>query len=469
MTYYNDPMESELIKISPAQNGLVPCAVRLVAPDTVQRVPTHFILLLDVSESMMDDNKLENVKKCSSLIVNLLSEQDRLSLITFGDTSTIVLREVKTDAAQKDAICERIRSLSCDGCTNLSAGLADVNEIVESNTLKTGLLILTDGHANRGTSNPTQLREIVKHMNTRFPALSIHSVGYGVQHNEELLRGIAQDVAGSYNIVNSVEDTAFAFGDTLGGLMSCAFQNVRINVPAGSVVKSAHNIRFGGAQGNGLITIGDVYSGTKPLVLVDIPESAVDVPGSVSVQGVNLPSMETWIMSPIASVLVGRNIDIEVASLRIDCVRILDLLKRWSSLTVNEKEDAEKRLGEFATAVADTFLDTHPVSIVLRDEVVTLRRMLEQAKNNRLTAEESVMASQHIATISMARGYNSPMSVRRPLAGRRRRRGTFEAVTTEVEENPVAPASEANQTAFMNSTQANMATLLRRATQNIEE
>jgi uncharacterized protein YegL len=464
-------MESELLKISPVQNGLVPCAVRLIVPDNVQRIPTHFVLLLDVSESMMDDNKLENVKKCSSLIVNLLSEKDRLSLITFGESSTIVLREVKTDSIQKDAICERIRSLRCNGCTNLSAGLADVNDIVATSTLKTGVLILTDGHANRGASSPEILRRIVKDTHTRFPALSINCVAYGLQHNEELLRSIAQDVEGSYNVVNSVEDTAFAFGDTLGGLMSCAFQNVRINVPDGTVVKSAHNIQFGGANNRGIITLGDVYAGTRPLILMDIPENLVDTPSAVSVQGVSLPSFESWFITPTISVVATRQIDIVISLLRIDCVAILGLLKRWLTLSMNEKEDVEKKLDTFAIAVADTFLNSHPVSAVLREEVGTLRSMLEQAKNGRLGIEENVMVSQHMATISMGRGYNSPMSTRRSLAGRRRRRGSFEAVEAveESEENPIAPVSETNQTAFMNSTQANMATLLRRATQNIEE
>jgi uncharacterized protein YegL len=467
-------MESELIKISPARDGFVPCAVRLIAPDNVQRVPTHFILLLDVSESMAEDNKLENVKKCSSLIVNLLSEQDRLSLITFGDTSTIVLREVKTDAAQKDAICEQISSLCCDGCTNLSAGLADVNEIVATSTLKTGLLILTDGHANRGMSSPDSLRQIVKQTREQFPTLSIHCVAYGVQHNEELLRTIAQDVEGSYNVVNTIEDTAFAFGDTLGGLMSCAFQNVRIDVPPDSIVKSAHKVRFGGAQGRGLITLGDVYAGTKPLVILDIPETSVDIPGAVSIKGVSLPSLEGWSVAPILRVAEGRQIDIELAILRIECVALLDRLKHWRALSENEKEDTEKRIDTFGTTVADSFLDSHPVTGVLREEVGTLRTMLANVKSGSLGIEGNVLASQHMATISMARGYSSPMSARRalggpPQLGRRRRRQSFDVTETSVEENPVAPPSEANQTAFMNSTQANMATLLRRATQNIEE
>jgi hypothetical protein len=460
-------MESELIKISGNRDGFVPCALRLVAPEVHQRIPTHFILLLDVSESMMDSNKLENVKKCSSLIVNLLSEQDRLSLITFGDSSTVVLREVKTDAAQKDAISERIRSLRCDGCTNLSAGLADVNEIVAASTLKTGLLILTDGHANRGVSNPTALRQIVKQTHERFPALSIHCVAYGVDHNEELLRIVAQDVEGSYNVVNTIEDTAFAFGDTLGGLMSCAFQNVRIEVPPETIVKSAHTVRFGGAQDRGLVSLGDVYAGTKPLILLDIPETVVDIPGAVSVQGVSLPSMESWSIAPIVSVAEGRQIDIELAILRIECVALLDRLKHWGALSENEKEETEKRIDTFATSVAEPFLDSHPVTGVLREEVGTLRTMLANAKSGSLGIEENVLASQHMATISMARGYSSPMSVRRPRGLGRRRRVSFEE-----EENPIAPvtaSNEVNQTAFMNTTQANMATLLRRATQNIEE
>ena len=80
----------ELPTVAAASPEHVLCAVRLRAPENVERVPTHFILLLDVSSSMEDDNKLENCKKCVSLILNVLSERDLLTLITFGDSADTV-------------------------------------------------------------------------------------------------------------------------------------------------------------------------------------------------------------------------------------------------------------------------------------------------------------------------------------------------------------------------------------------
>lgn len=156
---------------------LVPCAIRLQVPSEVNRIASHFILLVDISESMLQDSKLENVKKCASLILQFLTPEDHLSVITFGDNVQVVLKRAAVDASAKEGIQATISALRTDGCTNLSAGLASVSEVMQGETMKTGLLILTDGHANRGVSTPQHLRSMTNTLKTNFENLSIHVVG----------------------------------------------------------------------------------------------------------------------------------------------------------------------------------------------------------------------------------------------------------------------------------------------------
>jgi Ca-activated chloride channel family protein len=188
-------MECDFLTLKPieANTSLIPCALRLKAPDTVDRIPTHIILLLDVSESMMTDNKLENVKVCSELILNFLTDQDHVSLITFGEKATLHLKRVVADSLHKDSIKNVIKNLYCDGCTNLSAGLGYVREVCAGETQKTGLLILTDGHANRGIHIPEDLRNLVKSIKSSNTNLSIHCVAYGTDHNSDLIKSVAED------------------------------------------------------------------------------------------------------------------------------------------------------------------------------------------------------------------------------------------------------------------------------------
>ena len=461
---------------------VVSCALRINAPKTVDRVSTHFILLLDISESMMDANKLENCKKCASLLLNFMTQEDRISLITFGDSATLHLKQVSADDTNKTIMKEKIESLRCDGCTNLSAGLGYVREACEGSTLKTGLLLLTDGHANRGVSDTGSLCGIVQSLHTSFENLSIHCVAYGTDHNEDLLRTIAEDIQGSYNVVNSIEDTALAFGDTLGGLMSCAYQNVKIHVPSTTKVHGPHKVHQEGD--NHYIPLGDVFAGTNPLILFDIPTSVANCIDCVRVTGMSLPSLESWSLIPIQQYMAERNVDIELTQLRYKCTAILKDIHDWRQLSQEKKDGMKGRIDEFERAVQDEFFNNHPVTGILRSEVSTLRSMLEEASRGQLNHETSVYAAQHLTSIALGRGWSSPRAV--PPSRRMRRQNAVYVspsnasdpdadaggephqglyVDTRPHENETTENPLETTTAFWNDTQQRVANLMRTASQ----
>jgi len=364
-------------------------ALRVTPPQNVARVPTHFILLLDVSESMLEENKLENCKKCASLIVNFMTPEDRISLITFGENAELHLKYTPAEESNKEAIKGTIQSIECNGCTNLSAGLGYVREVCEG-TLKTGLLILTDGHANRGVSSSSELRQMIRSLSDRFSNLSVHCVAYGHDHNTDLLKGIAEDNQGSYNIVNTVEDTAFAFGETLGGLMSCAYQNVVIHVPSGSVVHGPYKIV------NNTVRLGDVYAGTKPMILLDMPSF------DVTVSGMTLPDLEPWTVTPTVVALQGRDKDIELTKLRYTCTDIITRIR-------NRERGLTRIVDDFENALKDEFFNGHPVASLLKSEIKTLRSMIE----NGLDHQTTVFATQLQTSLGGGRGFSSPSARRR--------------------------------------------------------
>ena len=456
-------MDSDFLVLhtSDQSSSTIPCAIRLKAPENVTRVPTHIILLIDVSESMMDDHKLMNVKRCASSIINFLNDSDTVSLITFGETAEVHLKQVPADQVHKDTIRGRIDSLQVNGCTNLSAGLGLVQQVCEGSFQKTGLLLLTDGHANRGVADPTTLREIVSMIHGRTENLSIHCVGYGNDHNAELLQGIAQSVQGSYNIVNSIEDTAFAFGETLGGLMSCAFQNVIVNVPKDSIVHGPFVTRL--SDSHCAIHIGDVYSGTKPLILIDLPRSVSPL---VTITGTELPSFTTTTLHPIPQTIYERQQDVELTRLRYTCTEILHAIKRLYRHDSIGIRSITERLDRFAEACADSFLDGHPVTKLLRGEIITMRHMVRQAEMGNIDQATNTRVTQHIASIALGRGFSSPVTGynRFPAPSRGLHRMISRSISSEPEdENPQVVEDTSN--AFQNNLQSQFATLMREQTQ----
>jgi Mg-chelatase subunit ChlD len=491
-----------LAPIPAEPTAVVPCALRLRAPESTARIPTHFVLCIDISESMVTDNKLENVKKCVGLVLNLLNDQDCISLITFGETARLHLKRVSVDEGNKNVIRTTIQNLAVDGCTNMSAGLMMVDEACEGDTQKAGLLLLTDGHANRGASSADSLRGIVTRLRERYSHLSVHCVAYGADHNADLLRLMAEDSQGSYNIVNTIEDTAFAFGDTLGGLMSCVFQNVEVDLGRGAVVHGPLRTRIVGDRT--LVQIGDVYAGTKPLVLFDLPAGVATGADPVIVRGIQLPEIERVEAHPIRQEMLEKDRDIELTRLRYRCTGILNDLRGWHGLSNEVKEALETRINDFATAVNDEFFNGHPVAQLLRDEVRSMRDLLAMNRRGHVAAETHAYTSQHIASIGLARGFSSPQSTMRPTAAApgapfRRRHGRFLAGAQNLvgmpdeEEDPTtvgfgAPrpalnlftgisdpdtteasaATSATATVFQNNVQAQISALLASASQAAE-
>lgn len=403
-------MDTNFLILSGATGEKTSCAVRLKAPADVERIPTHIILMIDISESMMDDHKLDNVKKCCELLLTFLNETDKVSLITFGEVAKLHLKCVEATEVNKTAAQQTIKHLMCDGCTNLSAGLGYVNEVCAESTLKTGLLILTDGHANRGVTDANALRGIVGGLRARNTNLSLSCVAYGDTHNADLLRSLAEDAQGAYTIVRSIEDTAMAFGDTLGGLMSCAFQNVELDVPKDTVVHGSYKTTVDGERLK--IHIGDVYAGTKPLVLLDIPTTVVRAVDTVLLRGTKLPELSAVKCSLIADELEDRDIDIEITRHRYTCAKILNSIRSWSSLGLTERDSLGEQIDALASALRDAVFDGHPVANLLRDEITVLRTTLERARLRMLGAEDHTMLTQHVATVALGRGFSSPMHVR---------------------------------------------------------
>lgn len=453
-------MESSFLILPGDVDDKTPCAVRIEAPTDVDRISTHIILLIDISESMLDDKKLENVKKCCELLLTFLNDTDAVSLITFGDYAKLHLKSVAATEANKTAAQQTIKNLFCDGCTNLSAGLGYINEVYEASTLKTGLLILTDGHANRGVSNPDLLRSMISSIRERNNNLSISCVAYGDDHNADLLRNIAEDVQGAYTIVRGIEDVAMAFGDTLGGLMSCAFQNVELDVPKDTIVHSPNKITMNGDRKK--IHIGDVYAGTKPLILLDIPKTVVRSVNTVILRGNKLPELTTIQFSLIPEVLEERDVDIDITRHRYTCAKILNSIRGWASLSIRERNSLKGQIDILENNLNDEFFNGHPVANLLKSEIPILRTALENAIRGGIASQDHTVLTQHVATVGLGRGFSSPMNVQRSQPQHR----IFGGYNNNVEAmDPVGIDESSN--AFQNRLQAAMSIAMRTASQQV--
>ena len=231
--------------------------VKLIGHPCEQRIPVHTIILLDTSGSMNFNSKLKNVKKSLYYILKFL-QNDYLSLISFSDTSEILLENTRITPDQTAMLHFTIDKMTAENGTNLSAALLNAHTILQRNTsiVKTGIIILTDGHANEGITKSEDLLNII----STIP-VSITTIAYGEDHNADLLKDIAVNSGGSYNMVNNLEQVGSVFGDILGGLKTCILQNILVKHTMSSL--SPYPTKAG------VMNIGDIYAESETVLLFE--------------------------------------------------------------------------------------------------------------------------------------------------------------------------------------------------------
>ena len=363
------------------------------------RQPVHLILLCDTSGSMEMENKLNSVKRSLTLLLTLLNEEDRISLVTFADNSKIILSRATPSPSEHQAIQYRVDNLIPDGSTNLSAGLLDTRSLVEaeSSGRKQGIIVLTDGHANIGVTQPEGLLDIVKRVQNDFPGLSLTTVAYGVDHNTELLTQLAKAGGGAYNVVKDLEDVATVFGDILGGLASVSVQGVQIELPPGADANTSFRCETD-AAGMTTIYVGDIYAESEIIILFKNHPSK----GPIRIKGTDMRTLDRidMIVEPSPYVEgVRPPIAIRMAEFR---QRTANLIKKVANHQRPEMlNDIKSLLDEIQ---ADTEIANHPLKAMLVEDLEKAKNMIE---NNRADRYDTVEMCQHSAFLSMARGLRS--------------------------------------------------------------
>jgi hypothetical protein len=240
---------------------------------------------------MTHQQKLANVKKSLHYLVNVLTDNDYVSIITFSSSINIPVQRTAMRSDSSTLIQHRLRSIHAEGGTNLFAGIMRARECLMTmgagESRKQGILLLTDGMANEGETGTEPILGLVRSLLAEFPGTSMSCVGYGVDHNSDLLRGIATEGNGSYNVVQTLEDVATVFGDILGSLVSCAFQQVSLKIPAvvGSNFEQLSQYPVDTAEdGSRILRIGDIQDqGDMTIVVRGIPAGT-----EMSVSGYNI-------------------------------------------------------------------------------------------------------------------------------------------------------------------------------------
>ena len=363
-----------------------------------ERRPTHFILLLDTSGSMEIENRLTSVKNCVRFMLNFLKPSDRISIIRFSNTAEITVSFQATTVENRMIIERHIDSLVAGGSTNLSAGLLKVRDVMatasasaiaSASAMKTGLVILTDGFANMGMNDEPSLRSLTGMLRQQNVNMSVSTIGYGIDHAAQLLRNIALEGGGSYNIITSEEQVGGVFAEVLGGLVSCVVQNVEIVFPSGWSHCTGYMCRE--EAGRKHLFIGDIYSQSEVIVLLKPGGAALD---NVQIRGFNCINMTDY----------NRRLEWAFGVFR-DEISYKAYYIRWRLANCLEKIGLGVASGEIRNELDDleviiATLGTGPMINMLRSEILSAKRDLNRPENddNSLNLTQNIQRSAFLTT-----------------------------------------------------------------------
>jgi len=238
-----------------------------VLPEDAARRSFHLALLIDVSGSM-EGARITAVKTTLHLLIDALSEGDKLTLVKYNHAASVFASGKIIDATSRPELHTSIDALYAEGGTNIESAFASL--YLYRDTLGSpidSVFLLTDGLITSGVSTATGLQRVAS---AALPSDSlIHTLGFGCDVNARLLRDLAVRSRGSYTYADGAEVILPSIvGDIVGGLSSEVARGATISVPEGWKCLELS------AGASPLYTIGSLMNGKPQYVVFERNEGS---------------------------------------------------------------------------------------------------------------------------------------------------------------------------------------------------
>lgn len=209
-------------------------------PDDAARSPLNVSVVIDASGSMQGE-PLEAAKRAAVGIIEALSARDRVTVVSFADDIVTHAAGLPADTRGRRAAIAAVRALGTRGCTDLCGGWQRGCELAAelAPTLvspSSRVILLSDGHANRGITDPAALEAMADQWRERGVYTS--TVGIGEGYSAEQLQALASRGGGRMHHAARPEEIIEVVVGELGQILLTAADDVRVTItaPAGATV-----------------------------------------------------------------------------------------------------------------------------------------------------------------------------------------------------------------------------------------
>jgi Ca-activated chloride channel homolog len=234
------------------------------------RTASNIAIVMDKSGSM-DGDKIEKAIEAAMLAVDILGEDDILSIITYSDSVDVLLPATKV--SNKLSIKRKIASIQSGGSTALFAGVSkgadELEKFLDKNKVNR-VILLSDGLANVGPESPAALGDLGSSL--KRIGISVTTIGLGLGYNEDLMVRLAQKSDGNHAFVENSRDLSRIFEYEFKDILSVVAQDVTIEIEC---KEGFHPVRILGRDadviGNKVYTsLNQLYSNQEKYFLIEV-------------------------------------------------------------------------------------------------------------------------------------------------------------------------------------------------------
>lgn len=254
--------------------------IELSAPpapgDAGERAPSTLQIVLDRSGSM-HGGRLTGAKTALSGLVDRLDPRDHFGLVVFDSQVDVVVPAARL--ADKAAAKRAIAGVQTRGSTDLSGGylrgLQEARRV--AGAAGATLLIISDGHANAGITDPDALAQVAAEAYAH--GVTTSTLGFGLGYDERVMSAIARGGSGNEHFAEEPDTAVALIAGEVEGLLAQTAQAASVHVRLAPVVGSVlvvNDMPANKLDDGLLIELGNFYAEeSRKLVLTfDVPAVA---------------------------------------------------------------------------------------------------------------------------------------------------------------------------------------------------
>ena len=190
----------------------------------------NLVFLVDVSGSMMSQDRLPLVRTSLKMLADQLTARDRIALVVYAGRTDVVLPSTPGD--QRERIHGAIEQLTAGGSTNGAGGIQLAYQAAREGFITGGVnrvVLATDGDFNVGVTSIGDLTRLIEKERASGVFLSILGVGRG-NLKDSTLEMLADRGNGNYAYVDSLQEARRALVEQVGATLVTIAKDVKLQV-----------------------------------------------------------------------------------------------------------------------------------------------------------------------------------------------------------------------------------------------